>query len=144
VASFLPDTSCMIAAISSWHEHHEQARREIESRLSRKQRMIVAGPALIESYSVLTRFPSPHRIAPADARSLLVANFLNGVQVVALAGAAYGSLLRGAPKAGISGGRTYDAVIVACARKAGVTSLLTMNEKHFAPFAGDDLEIIVP
>ena len=134
----------MIAAISSWHDHHERARQEIENRLNRKQRMVVAGPTLIEAYAVLTRFPSPHRIAPADARSLLEANFLKDVKVVALGAAAYGFLLRAAPDADISGGQTYDAVIAACARKAGVNALLTFNEKHFAPFAGDDLEIIVP
>ena len=134
----------MIAAISSWHDHHERARREIENRLSRKQRMVVAGPTLIEAYAVLTRFPAPHRIAPVDARSLLEANFLQGVKVVALGVAAYGVLLRGAPDADISGGQTYDAVIAACARKAQVNVLLTFNEKHFAAFAGDDLEIIVP
>lgn len=144
MSSFLPDTSCMIAAISSWHDHHERARREIESRLSQKQQMIVAGPTLIEAYSVLTRFPAPHRIAPADARSLLEANFLQGVKVVALGAAAYGVLLRGAPDADISGGQIDDAVIAACARRARVKALLTFNERHFAPFAGEDLEIIVP
>ena len=106
--------------------------------------MIVAGPTLIEAYSVLTRFPAPHRIAPADARKLLEENFLRSVKVVALGAAAYGVLLRGAPDANISGGHAYDAVIAACARKARVNVLLTFNEKHFAPFAGDDLEIIVP
>jgi len=144
VASFLPDTSCMIAAISSWHNHHERARLEIENRLGRHQEMVVAGPALIEAYSVLTRLPSPHRIAPADARSLLEANFLEGVKVVALGAAAYGILLRRAPEDDISGGHAYDAVIAACARKARVNALLTFNERHFQPFAGDDLEIIVP
>jgi len=134
----------MIAAVSSWHEHHERARREIENRLGRKQQMVVAGPTLVEAYSVLTRFPAPHRIAPADARSLLEENFLRGVKVVALGAMGYGVLLRGAPDAQISGGQTYDAVIAACARKARVTTLLTFNEKHFEPFAGDDLEIVVP
>ncbi len=134
----------MIAAISSWHDRHERASQEIENRLGRRQRMIVAGPALIEGYSVLTRFPSPHRIAPVDARTLLQSNFLQGVKVVALSATDYGVLHRGAPDVDISGGQTYDAVIAACARKAGVNALLTFNEKHFAPFAGDDLEIIVP
>jgi len=134
----------MVAAVSSWHSHHERARQEIENRLGRQQGMIVAGPALIEAYSVLTRLPSPHRISPTDARSLLEANFLQGVKVVALGAAAYGVLLRRAPEAEISGGHAYDAVIAACARKAKVDALLTFNEKHFLPFAGDDLEIVVP
>src|SRR5437867_6501050 len=46
--SFLPDTSCMIAAVCSWHEHHESAANEIERRLTRREKMIVAAPALVE------------------------------------------------------------------------------------------------
>jgi predicted nucleic acid-binding protein len=134
----------MIAAVSAWHDHHERARDEIENRLGRKHQMIIAGPSLIEAYSVLTRFPAPHRIAPEDARSVLEANFLQGAKVVALGAAAYGVLLRGAPDAHISGGHAYDAVIAACARKARVNTLLTFNATHFEPFAADDLEIIVP
>lgn len=134
----------MVAAVSAWHEHHERACREIENRLGRKQRMIVAGPALIETYSVLTRFPAPHRIAPSDALNLLEENFMRAVKVVGLGAANYRTLLRGAPDAGVSGGRVYDAVIAACARKARVDALLTFNEKHFASFGGADLEIIVP
>jgi predicted nucleic acid-binding protein len=133
----------MIAAITSWHDRHERARQEIENRLNRKQRMIVSGPALIEAYSVLTRLPAPHRIAPADARSLLASNFVQGAKSVALSATDYRVLLRGAPDVPISGGQTYDAVIAACARKGGVHALLTFNEKHFASFAGDELEIIV-
>ena len=106
--------------------------------------MVVAGPSLIETYSVLTRLPAPHRIAPADALSLIEANFLRGIKVVVLGAAACRILLRGAPDNGVSGGRTYDAVIAACARKARVDVLLTFNEKHFASFAKDDMEIVVP
>lgn len=40
--------------------------------------MIAAGPALVETYAVLTRLPSPHRLAPADAHRLLQANFAGG------------------------------------------------------------------
>lgn len=144
VASFLPDTSCMVAAVASWHEHHERARVEIEKRLGRKEAMIVAGPALVEAYSVLTRLPAPHRLAPADARDLLLGNFVDSVEVVALGAAVYRSLLRDAPESGIAGGRAYDAVIAECARKAGVDALLTFNEKHFSVFSGRGLQVVTP
>src|SRR5436305_10172290 len=116
MAGFLPDTSCMVAAVCSWHEHHERAALAIESRLNRRERMVVAAPALIEAYSVLTRLPAPHRLSPADALSLLEANFMRLVNVVALLPEDYRAMLRGAPPADISGGRIYDAIIAACAR----------------------------
>ena len=73
---FLPETSCLVAALCVWHEHNERAAREIERRLDRGESLVVAAPALVETYAVLTRLPSPHRLSPADSRALLEANFL--------------------------------------------------------------------
>ena len=42
---FLPDTSCMVAALCGWHEHHVRAAAEINRRLDTKETMIVAAPA---------------------------------------------------------------------------------------------------
>jgi predicted nucleic acid-binding protein len=97
-AAFLPDTSCMIAAVCSWHEHHEAAADEIERRLAGRAKMIVAAPALVEVYAVLTRLPSPHRLSPQTAVSLLENNFLKLGTVVALNARSYQTLLLRAPK----------------------------------------------
>ena len=106
--------------------------------------MVVAAAALIEAYSVLTRLPAPHRLAPGDALHLLDSNFSRGTTVVALSAAAYQVLLRAAPDDGVFGGRIYDAVIAACARRARARTLLTLNTSHFTDFAGPDLEIVAP
>lgn len=106
--------------------------------------MLVAGPALIEAYAVLTRLPAPHRLAAADAVALLDSNFIALGRVVALDAGAYRTLVRQAPGDGITGGRTYDAVIAACALKGKATTLLTLNEQHFVQFAAAGLEIVVP
>jgi predicted nucleic acid-binding protein len=144
MAAFLPDTSCMVAAVCSWHEHHERAALAIESRLNRGERMVVAAPALIEGYSVLTRLPAPHRLSPADALSLMEANFMRRVKVVVLSQEDYKAILHGAPAGGIAGGRIYDAVIAACAHRENVRTLLTFNDSHFRPLAGPDLAIMTP
>ncbi len=82
---FLPDTSCIVAALCGWHEHHERAARELGRRLDSGEALVVAAPALVETYAVLTRLPSPHRLSPADSQALLEANFLSDVaEVVAL------------------------------------------------------------
>jgi predicted nucleic acid-binding protein len=106
--------------------------------------MVVAAPALIEAYSVLTRLPAPYRLSPADALRLMEANFMRPVQVVALPGEDYSAILHGAPTGGISGGRIYDAIIAACAHTANVRTLLTFNDSHFRPLAGPDLAVVVP
>lgn len=116
----------------------------IKRRLDRGEKMAVAAPALIEAYAVLTRLPPPHRLAPADALTLLEANFIKTTKIVALEGKSYRSLLRQVIVRGISGGHTYDAVIAACALKAKIAALLTFNESDFLLVSNKTLEVVVP
>ena len=143
MAIFALDTSCMVAAVCEWHEHHTAALMEIERRLSRGERRAVAAPALVETYAVLTRLPSPHRLSPADAWVLVETNFISGGTVVALPATACTRLLRRLAKESIAGGRSYDAVIGECARRSRAAALLTFNRKHFDP-APAGVEIVVP
>jgi len=73
-ATFFVDTSCIIAAVCGWHDHHQEAAAEIERRLEGKERLATAAHALAEAYAVLTRMPAPHRLAPTDALALLEGN----------------------------------------------------------------------
>jgi predicted nucleic acid-binding protein len=141
---FLPETSCLIAALSGWHEDHERAASEIEHRRARGEPMLLAAPSLIETYSVLTRLPRAQRLSPSVAFALLDDQFSAQATVVALDSEAYLAELRRALRDGIAGGPIYDAVIAACARAANASTLLTFNERHFARFAGDGLAIVVP
>lgn len=142
-AVFLPDTSCMVAAVCAWHEHHEAAANEIESRLASRAKMIVAAPALVEAYAVLTRLPPPHRLSPETALTLLESNFLKLATVVALKAKSYETLLQHAPKNNIAGGRAYDAVIGACAEQGRASTILTFNATDFAAL-GQSFNIVVP
>jgi predicted nucleic acid-binding protein len=144
VRRFLPDTSVMIAASCSWHEHHSRAADALESRLVRGEAMVIAAPALVETYAVLTRLPAPHRLSPGDSIRLLEANFMPEARLVALDAKEYRSLLQKASESGVSGGKVYDAVIAACAVRAGVSALLTLNAKDFDSFATQGLEIVDP
>jgi len=142
-AVYALDTSCMIAAVCGWHQQHRSAAAEIERRFGRGERLAVAAHALSEAYAVLTRQPAPHRLAAADAWELLQANFTNGVLLVALSAHEHVALLRRLAKSGVTGGRTYDAIIVECAVRARASALLTFNARHFEP-APKDLAIVVP
>ena len=143
-AVFFLDASCIIAAVCAWHVHHLRAAAEIEARLDARERMATAGHALAESYAVLTRLPPPHRLSPADALALLEANFLEIAQAVALDAEGYKALLRRAGSEGVSGGRTYDAVIGDCAVKAGAAVLLTFNAHHFEGLDAAGVRVVVP
>lgn len=142
---FLPDTSCMVAAVCTWHVHHARAAREIEHRLAGGEGIVVAAPALVEAYSVLTRFPPPHRLSPVEALALLEANFMgDAVEAAVLAPDEYRRLVRTAPEQGIAGGGIYDAVIMACALGAGAEALLTFNDRQFRPLAVQGIQVVVP
>ncbi len=131
--TFTLDSNCMIAAVSSWHEHHTAAGEELERRLEGGETLVAPAPALVEAYAVLTRLPAPHRLSPTDAWTLVDANFIRKRRVIALQGRAYRSLLRRVASDDIAGGRTYDEVIAECARRGRATTLLTFNRRHFDP-----------
>ena len=143
-ATFFVDTSCIIAAVCGWHEHHPQAAAEIERRLEGKERLATAAHALAEAYAVLTRMPAPHRLAPADALALLEGNFIDGAQVIVLDAEGYRSLLKRAAREGLSGGRTYDAIIAECAVRAQASALLTFNAPHFRTLDASQVRVVVP
>jgi hypothetical protein len=39
---FLPDTSCMVAAMCTWHVQHKPVAAELERRLARGEAMVIA------------------------------------------------------------------------------------------------------
>ena len=143
-ATFFVDTSCIIAAVCGWHKHHPEAAAEIERRLDDKEQLATAAHALAEAYAVLTRMPAPHRLAPADALALLEGNFIDGTQVIALDAEGYRALLKRAPGDGVSGGRTYDAIIAECAVRARAATLLTFNAAHFQKLESAHMRVVVP
>ena len=107
------DSSVVVAAFASWHELHEPAR----AALDRRPRL--PAQAALESYSVLTRLPAPHR-APADlVRDFLTSSFPDPCLV--LSSRKFGTFLSELSGHGIVGGGAYDALIAATANEAGAT-----------------------
>jgi predicted nucleic acid-binding protein len=125
------DTSVVVAAFASWHEGHPAA----AAILARKPR--VPAHVLVETYSVLTRLPSPHR-APAG----LVAAFLAerfGEPPLALPPRAHLRLIEQAAAKGIAGGAIHDALIAATARHARAR-LLTRDKRAAATYGLFDVD----
>lgn len=114
------DTSVVVAGFATWHEGYRPA----AAALARKPR--VPAHVLVESYSVLTRLPPPHR-APAD----LVAAFLAerfAEAPLALSPRAHLELIQTSARIGLAGGAIHDALIAATVRDAGAT-LLTRDRR---------------
>lgn len=114
------DTSVVVAAFAAWHAGHSAALGV----LARRPRLPVH--VLLESYSVLTRFPPPHRTSPAAAMSFLETRFAE--PPIGLSPAECRRLVADAVKNGVAGGAIYDALIAWTAKRAGAT-LLTRDRR---------------
>ena len=123
----------MVAAVSPWHLQNRPARMAIDEQRDLGRTLLIPAPALAETYSVLTRLPVPHRLAPEVAWQLIDENYLRDGQIVSLTADGYLRIVRGAARDGLTGGRIYDLVIAECARGSRATVLLTLNSKHFDP-----------
>jgi predicted nucleic acid-binding protein len=137
------DTSAIVAGLLSWHQDHEVALQALEAVFARGRTVVLPLPALVEAYSVMTRLPAPHRLSPADALALLEDSPLGRCTPAGLRDRDGWAFLRALPSRGIAGGRTYDALVVACAKRVGASQVLTLNRRHFEGL-DPDLEILDP
>ena len=114
------DSSVVIAGFASWHGAHEAARRALDG-----------GPHLIdhcalETYSVLTRLPPPHRVAVELVRDFLESRFPQAY--LRLDEPAFRAFVAGLAHHGITGGGVYDALVAATAA-AHSAELLTCDRR---------------
>lgn len=119
------DSSVVVAAFASWHELHQRARSLLDGGVR------LPAQAALESYSVLTRLPAPHR-----APSRLVCEFLSDrfrEPYLALAPERLPALLEEFDERGIVGGAAYDGLIAAVAREADAT-LATCDRRASAVY----------
>ncbi|MBV9204271.1 MAG: type II toxin-antitoxin system VapC family toxin [Actinobacteria bacterium] len=114
------DSSVVIAAFATWHEHHAIARKAMASR----PRLIAH--AAIESYSVLTRLPAPHRAYPSIAHAFITERFTEPFLTLSQTG--YQELLATIAAGHILGSPAYDALIAFTAVEHQAM-LLTLDQR---------------
>jgi predicted nucleic acid-binding protein len=105
----------VIAAFASWHESHEAARRAVDAGIR------VVEHCTLETLSVLTRLPPPHRASGELVRDFLRERFPR--PFLRLSAEAYRKFLFQLPDQGIAGGAVYDALIAATAAEHGAELL---------------------
>jgi len=119
------DSSVVVAAFASWHEHHVIARKAMASRPR-----LVAHAAL-ESYSVLTRLPPPHRAQPSIVHTFITERFTDPFLTLSETG--YQELLATVATSHILGGPTYDALIAFTAAEHQAT-LMSLDQRAAATY----------
>jgi predicted nucleic acid-binding protein len=117
------DSSVVVAAFATWHEHHALAR----AAMSNRPRLVAH--AAVESYSVLTRLPPPHRANPSIVHAFITQRFTEPYLTLSEAG--YQELLATVAARQILGGPAYDALIAFTAAEHQAT-LLSLDQRAAA------------
>jgi predicted nucleic acid-binding protein len=107
------DTSVAVAAFASWHDSHDAARAAL-----RDGAALVAHCAL-ETYSVLTRLPTPHRAPRRLVHEFLAAQFPDPYLVMDAGDQRL--LTARLVELEIDGGAVYDGLVALTAAAAGAT-----------------------
>jgi predicted nucleic acid-binding protein len=131
------DSSVVIAAFATWHEHHAIARKAMAAR----PRLVAH--AAVESYSVLTRLPPPHRAQPSIVHAFLTERFTEPFLTLSQTG--YQELLATVAAGQILGGPAYDALIAFTAAEHQAT-LLSLDHRARATYeaVGATVELLAP
>lgn len=105
------DTSVAVSLLLDSHTAHAEV-----AAWARGRELALAGHAVAETYSVLTRLPGDARLAPADAVRLIDESFVALLHPTAATSAHAHTLLA---HAGVSGGAVYDGLVALAARDNG-------------------------
>ena len=119
------DSSVVVAAFASWHESHAAARKALASR----PRLIAH--AAVESYSVLTRLPPPHRALPSIVHAFIAERFEDPFLTLSETG--HREFLARVASSQILGGPTYDALIAFTAAELEA-SLVSLDQRAAATY----------
>ena len=130
----LVDTSVAVALVVADHDHHEAVVAAIGAR-----RLGLAGHAAFETFSVLTRLPSPARREPKVVDRLIRAGFPASRF---LGAAETATLLDRLAGLGIAGGAVYDALVGAVAATHSLP-LATRDARAVEVYRTLDVEFVL-
>ena len=126
------DSNVAVAAFASWHERHGAAKRVVD----RGARIVPH--CTLETYSVLTRLPPPHRAPATVVRDFLRDRFAD--LLAALPERAYRSFLIELPDRRVTGGSAHDALVAATAAHHGAV-LATCDDRALKVYERYGLEV---
>jgi predicted nucleic acid-binding protein len=131
------DTNTVVARAVTTHVHNANAVVLFRQIQSRRWIPVISTHGLAEIYAVLTGTPFQPRITPAAAWQILHADILEKFEIESLARNDYREIIKDCAAQSWSGGRVYDALHVATARKAQCDRIYTFNVRHFRSIAPD-------
>jgi toxin FitB len=128
------DTSVAVPLLVRSHQHHAEVVRWWAGR-----ELALSGPALAETYSVLTRLPGDARLSAADAARLLDARFTTPLM---LSGQHARTIHATLSRLGIAGGAVYDGLVALAAKEHGV-ALATRDARARGTYDAVGVEVVL-
>ncbi len=133
------DTSVLVAAFWADHYGHDASNALLAQ--AKGENWACGLHSLAEIYATMTAMPVRPVLAPQQVL-LLVEQVPERLTMISLTGSEYRRSIRDAADKGLTSGRIYDALLLACARKAQAKTIFTWNLKHFRQLAPDLAERI--
>lgn len=124
------DSSVLVAALVEDEETHEACLT-----LLRRRDNVTWSHALAEVFATLTGGRLGIRVSPAIASRLIEESLLPRLRLIELGADDVSASLRASEASGVRGGAIFDFLHLVAARKAGASTLHTLNERHFLPLA---------
>jgi hypothetical protein len=121
-----------VAALAAWHVAHDAARQAAAE-------AVIPAHARLETYSVLTRMPPPHRLEPGVVAGLLEGWFPARRTIVPSRRLSR-EIVKRCTENGIDGGAVYDALVGLTAADAGV-QLLTRDLRAARTYRRLDVDV---
>ena len=131
------DTDILISDAVDGHVHQANAAQLFLEIKSRRWTPVISAHGMAEIYSVLTRTPYQTRVTAGMAWQILEENVLRSFEIETLSRSEYVRTIKECAVRGWTGGRIYDALHIAAARKAGCSRIYTFNVSHFRQLAPD-------
>ncbi len=125
------DTNVIVAAFINSHPEHRRSLPWLQKAVKKKIEGLVSVHSLIEVYSVITRLPLSPKISTDLALKLIKENILNSFKLITYSSEDYIDLLASLEKNNISGGASYDGLILWAAEKSKADKIITLNVNDF-------------
>jgi predicted nucleic acid-binding protein len=133
------DTSVLVAAFWADHRDHDSSNALLAQ--AKRESWACGVHSLAEVYATMTALPVRPLPAPEQVL-LMIEQVVERLTLVGLTEREYLRCLRDAAATGMTGGRIYDALLLACARKVQAKVIFSWNPKHFRQLAPDLAERI--
>jgi predicted nucleic acid-binding protein len=133
------DTSVMVAAFWGDHKDHERSLEVFAA--ANRETGACGAHSLAEVYAAMTALPV-RPVLSAEQVCLFVEQIPERLTIITLDEADYLKAIREVAERRAAGGRVYDALLLACARKSQAETIYTWDVRHFRQLAPDLAERI--